>query len=286
MINHGGWWYSTVFSVSSQRSKPHSSIVETRRYHEHTHCSFLWLNPTHAHTHTPHCCRLIHICCPKEYLQQFLSPVWVTTKLQSPAVQEEATWQLVKVYQLLSGADLLVKWPTLAYKVCEVYPAAQKVRSYWSGQETGQSLGNSLLWELTTADTRVTHSPRCDMRRESRWLRRKRLNDGANGTTSSSEGEHNSSIKNLHLWQFQALKFHFMQFFLDSHLSNVTAEKFNRKESLRAQCPHHCFLFIQFNYHLLLTYSWPNFIFMYQRSEWPHLKSDSLPCLRFSLLVI
>lgn len=77
-----------------------------------------------------------------------------------------------------------------------------------------------------------------------------------------------------------------MQFFLDSHLSNVTAEKFNRKESLRAQCPHHCFLFIQFNYHLLLTYSWPNFIFMYQRSEWPHPKSDSLPCLRFSLLVI
>lgn len=75
-------------------------------------------------------------------------------------------------------------------------------------------------------------------------------------------------------------------FFSDSHLSNVTAEKFNRKESLRAQCPHHCFLFIQFNYHLLLTYSWPNFIFMYQRSEWPHLKSDSLPCLRFSLLVI
>lgn len=195
----------------------------------------------------------------------------------------------MKVHQLLSGADLLVKWPTLAYKVCEVYPAAQKVRSYWSGQETGQSLGNSLLWELTTADTRVTHSPRCDMRRESRWLRRKRLNDEEElmEPRPRAKGNTTAQLKIFTSGSFRPWSFILCRvFFLDSHLSNVTAEKFNRKESLRAQCPHHCFLFIQFNYHLLLTYSWPNFIFMYQRSEWPHPKSDSLPCLRFSLLVI
>lgn len=165
------------YLVSVVKDQNHTAPLLRRAVTMNTHTAVSCDSIPHTHTHTPHCCRLIHICCPKEYLQQFLSPVWVTTKLQSPAVQEEATWQLVKVYQLLSGADLLVKWPTLAYKVCEVYPAAQKVRSYWSGQETGQSLGNSLLWELTTADTRVTHSPRCDMRRESRWLRRKRLND-------------------------------------------------------------------------------------------------------------
>ena len=102
-----------------------------------------------------------------------------------------------------------------------------------------------------------------------------------NGTTSSSEGEHISSIKKKKIftsgsfrpWSFILYIFFF--FFWDSHLSNVTAEKFNRKV-----------LFNQLNYHLFFPYSRPNFIFMCQRSERPHPKTDSLQDLRFALLLI